>query len=42
VPLDGLQLPQTGIDGLSTISGTVETATVQGNWRQPSFAAADV
>lgn len=39
VPLDGLQLPQTGIDGLSTISGTVETATVQGNWRQPSFAA---
>ncbi|MEB3312606.1 MAG: hypothetical protein VKL98_00490, partial [Cyanobacteriota bacterium] len=39
LPLDGLQLPQTGIDGLSTISGTVETATVEGNWRQPSFAA---
>ncbi|MFM7221144.1 MAG: translocation/assembly module TamB domain-containing protein [Nodosilinea sp.] len=39
VPLDGLRLPQTGIDGLSTISGTVETATVEGNWRQPNFAA---
>ncbi len=39
VPLDGLQLPQTGIDSLSTISGTVETATVEGNWRQPGFSA---
>jgi translocation and assembly module TamB len=39
LPLNRLKLPQAGIDGLGTISGTVETARVEGNWRQPSFAA---
>jgi translocation and assembly module TamB len=39
IPLDRLKLPQAATAGLGTISGTVETATVTGNWRQPRIWA---
>jgi len=39
LPLNRLKLPQAGTNGIGTISGTVETATIQGNWRNPSIAA---
>ncbi|HIK43686.1 MAG TPA: hypothetical protein IGR64_02245, partial [Leptolyngbyaceae cyanobacterium M65_K2018_010] len=39
LPLDGLKLPQAGLEGFGSISGTVESATVQGNWREPSLVA---
>ncbi|MFZ4640154.1 MAG: translocation/assembly module TamB domain-containing protein [Nodosilinea sp.] len=39
IPLDRLKLPQGATAGVGTVSGTVETATVSGNWRQPSLWA---
>lgn len=39
LPLDDLRLPQGGVNGFGTLSGTVETAEVRGNWREPTFQA---
>jgi translocation and assembly module TamB len=35
LPLDGLKLPPGGIDGIGTVSGTIASATVEANLRQP-------
>lgn len=37
LPLDGLKLPPGGIDGIGTVSGTIDSATIQANLRDPSF-----
>jgi translocation and assembly module TamB len=39
LPLDDLKLPQDGIEGVGTLSGTVEEATISGNWREPTVRA---
>ena len=37
LPLDGLRLPPGGVDGIGTVSGTIDSATIQANLRDPSF-----
>lgn len=37
--LDDLRLPQGGLEGIGTISGTVESAVISGNWREPNLQA---
>ena len=39
LPLDDLRLPQGGIEGVGTVSGTVESAVISGNWREPNLQA---
>lgn len=39
LPLDDLRLPQGGIEGVGTISGTVASAVISGNWREPNLQA---
>lgn len=39
LPLDDLRLPQGGVSGFGTLSGTIDTAAVRGNWREPTFQA---
>ncbi|MGF1568439.1 MAG: translocation/assembly module TamB domain-containing protein [Nodosilinea sp.] len=39
LPLDGLNLPTGGEDGFGTVSGTIDSATVAGNWQEPSLRA---
>ncbi len=39
LPLDALKLPQGGIEGIGTLRGTVEVATISGNWREPTLRA---
>ena len=39
LPLDGLKLPPGGIDGIGTVSGTVDAATIQANLRKPTVRA---
>lgn len=39
LPLDDLRLPQGGIEGVGTISGTVDSAVISGNWREPNLQA---
>ncbi|MEB3291396.1 MAG: translocation/assembly module TamB domain-containing protein [Leptolyngbya sp.] len=39
LPLDDLRLPQGGLEGIGTISGTVESAVISGNWQEPSLQA---
>ncbi|MFH7244206.1 MAG: translocation/assembly module TamB domain-containing protein [Spirulina sp.] len=37
--LDDLRLPQGGLEGIGTVSGTVESAVISGNWREPNLQA---
>jgi translocation and assembly module TamB len=39
LPLDDLRLPQDGVAGIGTVSGTVESAVISGNWREPNLQA---
>jgi translocation and assembly module TamB len=39
LPLDRLRLPQVGLEGIGMVSGTIESATIAGNWREPSLRA---
>ena len=39
LPLDDLRLPQGGIEGVGTVSGTIESAVISGNWREPNLQA---
>ncbi|NMF83568.1 translocation/assembly module TamB domain-containing protein [Nodosilinea sp. P-1105] len=39
LPLDGLNLPPGGQEGLGTVSGTVTEATLAGNWQTPTLRA---
>ncbi len=39
LPLDDLRLPQGGIEGVGTVSGTVASAVISGNWREPNLQA---
>jgi translocation and assembly module TamB len=39
LPLDGLKLPPGGIDGIGTVSGTIDSATITANLRTPTLSA---
>lgn len=39
LPLDDLRLPQEGVAGIGTVSGTIESAIISGNWREPNLQA---
>ncbi|MBU6229919.1 MAG: translocation/assembly module TamB domain-containing protein [Cyanobacteria bacterium REEB459] len=39
IPLERLKLPQGSSTGIGKVSGTLETATISGNWREPSIWA---
>jgi translocation and assembly module TamB len=39
LPLDGLKLPPSGVDGIGTVSGTIDSATIRANLREPTLSA---